>query len=126
MITTRCQFLQGLAPTAGVLAAPNLLRAANLKSRLHHACVGVGGMMGYTDLQLFNQNPLTDVVAIFDNDEADIQRALKEASNARVYRDWGEMLAKEGDKIDSLNASVSNHMQASGRDRQNQARFPIF
>ena len=112
MITTRRQFLQGLAPIAGALAAPNLLRAANLNSRLQHACVGVGGMMGYNDFQLFNQNSRTDVVAICDIDETDIERALKEAPHARVYRDWREMLAKEGDKIDSLNASVPDHMHA--------------
>ena len=74
MITARCQFLQGLASTAGVLAAPSLLRAANLNSCLQYACFGVGGMKGYTDIQRLNQTTRIDGLATCDIDEADIQR----------------------------------------------------
>ncbi|MCX6879451.1 MAG: Gfo/Idh/MocA family oxidoreductase [Verrucomicrobia bacterium] len=55
----------------------------------------------------------TDIVAICDVDAANLARALKEVPNARTYRDWREMLAKEGGKIDSLNATVPDHMHAS-------------
>ena len=109
-----------------MLGAQNLLCAATLNSRLRHAYVGVGDMKVYTEFQFFVQNPRTDVVATCDIDKADIQRALKKVSNARFYRDWREMLAKKGDKIDSLNASVPDHMHASGCDRQNIIRFSIF
>ncbi len=97
---------------AGVFAAPNLLRAANLQSRLQHACIGVGGMMGGNDLLNFMQHPRTDIVAICDVDEENLKRALEKVPHARPYRDWREMLAKEGDKIDSINATVPDHMHA--------------
>jgi predicted dehydrogenase len=33
--------------------------------------------------------------------------------DVRVYQDWREMLAKEGDKIDSVNVSTPDHMHGS-------------
>ena len=112
MKTTRRQFLQRLAPIAGVLAAPNILRAANLNGRVHHACIGVGGM-GYNDFQNFKQHVRTDIVAICDVDAGNLARALQEVPAARPYQDWRDMLAKEGAAIDSVNASVPDHMHAA-------------
>ncbi|MCX6878995.1 MAG: gfo/Idh/MocA family oxidoreductase, partial [Verrucomicrobia bacterium] len=91
----RRRFLGQLAPMAGVLAAPNILRAANLNGRVQHACIGVGGM-GFNDFHNFKGHARTDIVAICDVDAANLARALKEVPNARTYRDWREMLAKEG------------------------------
>ena len=113
MESTRRQFLQSLVPIGGVIAVPGLLGSTNLNSRLQHACIGVGGMMGFNDFQNFKQHPRTEVVAICDVDEGHLQRAMKEAPQARPYRDWREMLAKEGDKIDSINATVPDHMHAA-------------
>ena len=31
----------------------------------------------------------------------------------RVYQDWREMFAKEGDKIDSVNVGIPDHMHAA-------------
>ena len=112
MNTTRRYFLQTLAPLAGVLAAPNILRAANANGRLQHACIGVGGMGGF-DLQSFKSHPRTDIVAICDVDAGALERARQQVPNARVYRDWRELLAKEGGRIDSINASVPDHMHAA-------------
>lgn len=112
MHTTRRRFLQTLAPLAGGLAVPNLLRAANVNGRLQHACIGVGGM-GFGDLQNFKQHPRTDIVAICDVDAGNLARAAKELPNARTYRDWRELLVKEAGRIDSINAAVPDHMHAS-------------
>lgn len=112
MIITRRRFLGHLAPVAGVIAAPNLLRAANLNGRVQHACIGVGGMGG-GDLKNFKAHPRTDIVAICDVDAGNLARALKEVPHARTYTDWRELLAKEGDRIDSINASIPDHMHAS-------------
>lgn len=70
-------------------------------------------MMGFNDFQNFKQHPRTDVVAICDVDAGNLERALKEVPNARPYRDWREMLAKEGGRIDSINATVPDHMHAA-------------
>ena len=113
MNTSRRQFLKSVAPIAGILGVPNILRGANLNTRAQHACIGVGGMMGFNDLQNFKQHSRTDIVAICDVDAGNLKRAQKEVPSARPYRDWREMLEKEGGKIDSINATVPDHMHAA-------------
>lgn len=69
--------------------------------------------MGFGDFQSFRSHPRTDIVAICDVDAGHLARAHEVAPHARTYRDWREMLAKEGDKIDSINATVPDHMHAA-------------
>lgn len=103
------------AGIAAPMIAPSLLRAApaSKNGRLQHACIGVGGMMGGTDLRNFLSHGTTDVVAICDVDSNHLAAAKKIAPNARTYRDWRELLEKEGDRIDSVNAAVPDHMHAA-------------
>ena len=81
-------------------------------SKVAHACIGVGGMMGFNDLQNFHSHTRTQVVAICDVDKAMLDKAATVVPDARRYTDWREMLAKEGGKIDSVNATVPDHMHA--------------
>lgn len=78
---------------------------------IHHACIGVGGM-GFNDLQNFKSHPRVRIVALCDVDAGLLAKAAELVPDARLYRDWREMLDKEGDRIDSLNASVPDHMHA--------------
>ena len=94
----------GCATTAPRKISPN--------SKLNHACIGVGGMMGGGDLGNFLSHPRTQVVAICDVDSNHLDKAAAKVPGARKYTDWREMLAKEGDKIDSINATVPDHMHA--------------
>ena len=105
---TRRSFLKAGAGTA--LAMPALTRAANLNGSVQHACIGVGGMMGYNDFQNFKAHAKTQVVAICDVDSNNLDRVAKELPDARKYNDWREMIEKEGDKIDSVNVTVPDHM----------------
>src|SRR5678816_492222 len=102
-----------VAGTAGV-GAPLLFN--NLQSlsaapngKLAHACIGVGGM-GWGDLQNYLKHTKTQVVALCDVDANTLANAAKAAPDARHYSDWRELLEKEGDKIDSVNVSVPDHM----------------
>jgi predicted dehydrogenase len=108
---TRRSFLR-LAAVTGI-AAPYLVRAADAKvspnGKLNHACIGVGGM-GWNDLNNFLQHKKTQVVAICDVDAEALDKAAKAAPGARAYTDWRELLAKEGDRIDSINLAVPDHM----------------
>lgn len=81
-------------------------------SKVNHACIGVGGMMGFNDFSNFKSHARTQVVAICDVDKTQLDRAGAQVPDARRYTDWREMLAKEGDKIDSVNATVPDHMHA--------------
>ncbi len=76
---------------------------------MSHACIGVGGM-GAVDLQNFLQHQRLQIVALCDVDSAHLDAAAKLVPGARLYVDWRELLAKEGDKIDSVNIAVPDHM----------------
>ena len=52
---------------------------------------------------------ILDVVAVCDVDAAYLAEAKKLLPNARVYRDWRELLAAEGDRIDAVNVSTPDH-----------------
>jgi predicted dehydrogenase len=108
---SRRRFLQttALAGLAAPFILPSGLRAAPPNSKLNHASIGVGGMGG-NDLKQFLKHPRVQVVAICDVDTNNLDKAAKEAPGARRYTDWRELLEKEGDKIDSINLAVPDHM----------------
>ncbi|MCX7823971.1 MAG: Gfo/Idh/MocA family oxidoreductase [Verrucomicrobiae bacterium] len=99
--------------SSGVFPAPLVLRsgarAASPNSKLNHACIGVGGM-GWGDLQNFLKHERVQIVALCDVDAKHLKKASDAVPGARAYRDWRELLEKEGDKIDSLNVTVPDHM----------------
>jgi predicted dehydrogenase len=104
-----------LKTTAAGLAAPLLLPsglwAAAPNSRLNHACIGCGGM-GVGDQNDFSSHPKIQIVALCDVDENTLNTAAKRFPGARLYRDWRELLAKEGNQIDSVNVTVPDHMHS--------------
>jgi predicted dehydrogenase len=108
---TRRRFLRttALAGLAAPFILPPGLRAAVPNGKLNHACIGVGGM-GWNDLNTFLQHPRLQVVALCDVDANNLDKAAKAVPGARLYSDWRELLEKEGDKIDSVNAAVPDHM----------------
>lgn len=88
-------------------------RAVSPNGKLNHACIGVGGMMGGSDLNAFKSHARLEIVAICDVDKNHLAAAAKIVPGARQYTDWRELLANEGDRIDSVNATVPDHMHAA-------------
>jgi predicted dehydrogenase len=113
---SRRRFLRaaGLAGLAGPLlggcqsASPGP-RVISANDKLNHACIGVGGM-GWNDLQNFLEHKRVQIVALCDVDANHLDKASKAAPGARLYSDWRELLTKEGDRIDSVNLAVPDHM----------------
>ncbi|MGI8605471.1 MAG: Gfo/Idh/MocA family protein [Verrucomicrobiales bacterium] len=111
---TRRRFLQ--AATSSVLAAPFVSRGAagvSPNSRLQHASFGASGMAG-SDIESLSAHPAFQLVAVADVDRRSLD-TLKEKLKGRfpelrVYQDWRELLAKEAEKIDSVNVSTPDHM----------------
>ena len=87
-------------------------RVVSPNSKLQHACIGTSGMGG-VDLENFKSHPRLEIVAICDVDSNSLAAAAAKLPNARKYTDWRELLAKEGDRVDSVNASVPDHMHAA-------------
>ena len=108
----RRSFLKSAA-AAGLMAGPllPLARAASPNGRIQHASIGVGGMGG-SDINQFGSHPNVEITAICDVDTRRMAGAAKKYPNARRYQDWRELLEKEGDKIDSVNVTVPDHMHA--------------
>jgi len=105
---TRRKFIQTTATAA--LAAPFIFESCTKEPKmLRHACIGVGGMMGFNDLQNFVSHPGVKIVAICDVDENFLKKALEIVPEARTYSDWRELLKKEAENIDSVNVTVPDH-----------------
>jgi predicted dehydrogenase len=107
---SRRRFLQAAA-LAGAASPFFVARAQNgvsPNSKLHHACIGMGGM-GEVDLRNFLSHKRLEVVALCDVDADILDRASKAAPGARLYADWRELLAKEEGRIDSTNVAVPDH-----------------
>ena len=83
-------------------------RGISPNSKLNHACIGIGGM-GAADISNFKTHARTQIVALCDVDKERLAGAAKEFPGARTYTDWRELLAKEGDRIDSVNVAVPDH-----------------
>jgi predicted dehydrogenase len=107
---SRRQFLRRSTAGAATLAIGRHAFSANEK--LSHACIGAGGM-GAVDLSNFKAHPKLEIVAICDVDRRHLDKAAALLPNARRYTDWRELLAKEGDRIDSINLAVPDHMHAA-------------
>lgn len=95
--------LTGCATTGPRRISPN--------GKLQHACIGVGGMGG-VDFPNIQSHPRVDIVALCDVDRERLEAAGKKAPGARLYTDWRELLATEGDRIDSVNVATPDHMHA--------------
>src|SRR5574344_1314680 len=113
---SRRSFLAGTAAfsAAGILggcASVPERRTIQAGEKIHHACIGVGGM-GWNDFQNFLSHPRAEIVALCDVDRKHLEAAAKLAPKAHLYADWRELLEKEGDNVDSVNAAVPDHSHA--------------
>ena len=108
---SRRQFLRAAAASAvgAPFILPSGLRAASPNSKLSHACIGVT-RMGHNDLKNFQDHERVQIVALCDVDTKHLDTAAKIVPGARLYTDWRELFEKEGDKIDSVNVTVPDHM----------------
>ena len=103
---SRRKFIQKTATAA--IAAPLILESCAPKTKLKHACIGVGGM-GWGDLQHFIKHQDVQIVAICDVDANNLKKASELVPEARTYSDWRELLKNEAENIDSVNVTVPDH-----------------
>ena len=109
--TTRRTFLKSATAAAAPAFIPNLRGEDAPGAKLSHAAIGVDGQ-GWSDLQAIATHPSVNITAICDVDTARMAKAAEKFPQARKYQDWRELLEKEGDKIDSVNVTVPDHMHA--------------
>src|SRR5436190_5597213 len=110
-LRTRRSFLQELA--AGIVVAPFVTRglmAQSPNSVVNHASFGAAGM-AMTDLKEIAKHPAVRIVAACDVDDERTKKFREKWPDARVYRDYRELLDKEKD-LQSVNVSTPDHMHA--------------
>lgn len=78
---------------------------------LNHAAIGVTGQ-GTSDLEQIFSSGKVHVRALCDIDASNLEKAAIRYPGAKLYRDWREMLAKEGDYLDSINIATPDHIHA--------------
>ena len=111
MSLSRRSFLQQLA--AGAAVAPFVTRgllAQSPNSKIRHATFGASGM-AWADVTALAGHPAIEVVAACDVDEKRTAEFRKRFPDARVYRDFRELLDKEKD-LQTVNVSTPDHMHA--------------
>ena len=95
-----CSTWNGGFPAITAVRSPNGL--------LRHASIGTANMAG-GDIKSLRTHPKIEMAAFCDVDAKFLDRMKKEFPKAHFYRDWRELLAKEGDAIDSMNISIPDH-----------------
>ncbi len=124
--TTRRTFLKRAAAASAIpLIVPRLSFASPPSGKLQHAAIGVGGQ-GASDLREIVSSGKVEVVALCDIDEKTLQEGAKLHPNAKLYRDWREMLETEEKNIDSVNVSTPDHTHAPASMTAIQKRMHVY
>jgi predicted dehydrogenase len=78
--------------------------------KLNLGCIGVGGMQGFNDVRsVASQN----IYALCDVDEDNLNKAAKQFPQAKLYRDFREMLDKEAKNLNGVTITIPDHMHAT-------------
>lgn len=103
--------LSGAVPAAG-FGAPSLKRAGfkSPNEKLNIAAIGAGGK-GYSDITACAATE--NIVAFADPDDKRAERTFKEYPNVTKYKDFRQMLDKQGGEIDAVLVSCPDHMHGT-------------
>ena len=79
--------------------------------KLNIAGIGVGGK-GESDLAEFSKSPNANIAFLCDVDDRQAAKSRERFPKAKYYKDFREMLAKEGKNIDAVSVSTPDHTHA--------------
>ncbi|GAB4139277.1 MAG: Gfo/Idh/MocA family oxidoreductase [Planctomycetaceae bacterium] len=107
----RRDFLKTSAAIAAFGILPTGVRGAWANEKLRTAHIGVGGM-GRADLNSISSHRKVEVAALCDVDATRLSQAHARHQGARTFRDYRELFAQMGDKIDAVVVSTPDHTHA--------------
>ncbi len=104
--------LAGAVPSAGFGSAPSLkfLGYKSPNEKLNFAAIGSGGQ-GASNISA--AAPTENIVALCDVDDRRAASTYKRFPNAPTFRDFRQMLDKEGKNIDAVIVATPDHMHAT-------------
>jgi len=123
--TTRRNFMKTTGAAAAAVSTglgARIASAQSPNSKLNIACVGtanraaanVGGVSG------------ENIVALVDVDSTYLDRAKAARPDARTYKDYREMIEREGDKIDAVVVATTDHHHAPASVRALRAGKHVY
>lgn len=119
LTTSRRRFLKTSAAAAAALSLPRLAftqTSPAATSKIQVACIGIGNRGWYAVSELLKL-PMVQIVAVCDVDETLVAETRKKASElgypdfaqVPLFKDYREMFAKMGDRIDAVTVSTPDH-----------------
>src|SRR5919206_2032320 len=79
--------------------------------KLNIGSIGAGGK-GQSDIAMFYKSGNANIVALCDVDDRQSKKTREAFPKATYYKDFREMLAKEGKNIDAVSVSTPDHAHA--------------
>jgi len=113
------------ATSVALAGLPLQIRAASPNGKLRTAHIGVGGMGG-ADLGSIASHAKVEVAALCDVDQNTLAGAQSRHPNAKTFRDYREMIAAMGDKIDAVVVSTPDHTHAPAAMSALNAGKPVY
>jgi predicted dehydrogenase len=101
----------GLAAIGGVWSEGAARACTSPNEKLNVAQVGAGGQGG-GDLGQVAGDPMVNIVALCDPDEARAADSFKKFPNAKKFKDFRRMFEEAGKEIDAVVVSTPDHMHA--------------
>lgn len=108
---TRRQILQASVTGVALHLLPSSARAVTANGKLRTGHVGVGGMGG-ADLNSISSHPKVEVAALCDVDKSTLDKAKARFPDAKVFRDFREMISQMGESLDAVVVSTPDHTHA--------------
>ena len=121
----RRDVLKAGAAFAAFTILPSGARGNWQNEKLRTAHIGVGGMGG-ADLGSIASHPKVEVAALVDVDLNTLNGAKEKHAGAKTFRDYREMLAEMGDKIDAVVVSTPDHTHAPAAMSALIANKPVY
>src|SRR5688500_14474052 len=113
--STRRNFLKNTSiAAAGFMIVPRHVLGRGYvapSDKLNVAGIGVGGM-GFNDISTIAKSPNVNIVALVDVDDRQAVKAREAFPKAKYYKDFREMLKKEGKNVDACTISTPDHTHA--------------
>ncbi|MBL8830063.1 MAG: Gfo/Idh/MocA family oxidoreductase [Planctomycetaceae bacterium] len=125
ILISRRNVLKAGSAIAALQLIGNGARAALANGKLRTAHIGVGGMGG-GDLTSIASHAKVEVAALCDVDQTRLDAAAAKHAQAVTFRDYREMIAKLGDKIDAVVVSTPDHTHAPAAMLAMLAGKPVY
>ena len=111
---SRRRFIQNASAMTGagfwIGTQSDRVLSRSLNERVNIACIGVGGK-GSSDTDAAAR--YGDIAAICDVDDRRLKEKAQKYPSARTFRDFRELLAVMGNKVDAVVVSTADHTHAA-------------